>query len=165
MQIYETASSETIPASQRRLNLLEMCLEQLKKHLKMVGSDKLTYEAMKAEIAECVADKVRRPTRQRAVALEQSGPCQDATGGACGDSEWDRAYAAMDVNQLMAMFLETPDEGMNPHQLNALVKRFTAKNGKPITAAAIVSSPLSPLLGISGIAVVGCRIHRFTISS
>ena len=36
VQIYETASSETIPASQRRLNLLEMCPEQLKKHVRPV---------------------------------------------------------------------------------------------------------------------------------
>ena len=128
---YEAASSEKIPDSQRRFNLLEMCPELLKKHLKMIGSEKLaSYEAMKAEIAEWVADEVRRPTRHRAAALEQSGPYQDATGGACGDLEWDRAYEAMDVNQLMAVFLETPDEGMHPNQLNALVKNLKAKKGK-----------------------------------
>ena len=131
VQIYETASSETIPASQRRLNLLEMCPEQLKKHLKMVGSDKLTYEAMKAEIADWVADEVRaRPTRPRAAALEQSGPGSDAMGGVGVDLEWDCAYDAMDAGQLMAVFLETPSENMSQNQLNALVKNLKAKKGK-----------------------------------
>ena len=131
MQIYEAASSETIPASQRRLILLEMCPEQIKKHLKMVGSEKLaTYQAMKAEIADWVADEVRRPTRPRAAALEQSGPGHDAMGGAGVDLEWDSAYEAMDANQLMAVFLETPSESMNQNQLNALVKNLKAKKGK-----------------------------------
>ena len=37
---YETTSSEKVPESQRRLSLLEMCPELLKKHLKM-KSEKL----------------------------------------------------------------------------------------------------------------------------
>ena len=36
----------------------------------------------------------------------------------------------MDVNQLMAVFQEIPDEGVNPCQLNALVKNLKAKKGK-----------------------------------
>ena len=92
--------------SQRKFNLLEMSPEPFKKYLKMFGSESIaTYEAMKVEIVEWAADEVRRPTRHRAAALEQSGPYQDATGGACGDSEWDSAHEAMDVNQLMAVFL------------------------------------------------------------
>ena len=79
---------------------MEICLEPFKKHLKMLGSEKLaTYEAMKCDIAQWVADEVRRPAKHRAAALEQSGSCQDAAGGACGDTEWDRTYEAMDANR------------------------------------------------------------------
>ena len=44
--------------------------------------------------------------------------------------EWDRTYEAMDANQLMAVFLKTPDEGLNPNQLTALVRNLKAKKGK-----------------------------------
>ena len=42
----------------------------------------------------------------------------------------DRTYEAGDSNQLMAVFPETPDEGMNPNQLSALVRNLKAKKGK-----------------------------------
>ena len=126
---YEAASSETIPASQRRLNLLEMCPEQLKKHLKMLGPEKLaTYEAMKSEIADWVADEMRsRPSKPRAAALEQSRPGFDNVEI---DPEWDEAYGAMEAHQLMDVFLEMPGENLNQPQLNALVKNLKVKKGK-----------------------------------
>ena len=111
--------------------MLEMCPELLKKHLKMKLDKLTTYEAIKAEIADWVADEVRaRPTRLRAAALEQSGPGCDAMGGVGVDLEWDCAYDAMDAGQLMAVFLETPSENMSQNQLNALVKNLKAKKGK-----------------------------------
>ena len=123
---YETTASEKIPDSHRRFNLMEMCPELLKKHLKMKLDKLLTYDAIKAEIADWVADEVRaRPPKPRAAALEQSAPTSDNV-----DPEWDTAYNAMDANQLLAVFLETPNEDMNQHQLNALVRNLKVKKGK-----------------------------------
>ena len=126
---FEAASSEKIPASQRRLNLLEMCPEQLKKHLKLLGPEKLTtYEAMKAEIADWVADEMRsRPSRPRAAALEQSRPGVDNIEI---DPEWDETYSAMETNQLLNAFMEMPSDNLNHPQLNALVKNLKVKKGK-----------------------------------
>ena len=36
----------------------------------------------------------------------------------------------MDANQLVAVFLKTPDEGLNPTQVSALVRNLEAKKGK-----------------------------------
>ena len=112
---FETVSSEKIPDYQRRFNLMEMCPELLKKHLKMKLDKLPTYEAIKAEIADWVADEVRaKLTKPRAAALEQSTPAFDNV-----DPEWDTAYNAMDANQLLAVFLEIPGEDINQNQLNA----------------------------------------------
>ena len=74
-----------------------MCPEPLRKHLRPIGPETLvTYELMRAEIADWLADEFRRPVKQRAAALEQSG-------GDCDDTEWDRTYEAMDSIELMAV--------------------------------------------------------------
>ena len=123
---YETTSSEKIPESHRRLNLMEMCPELLKKHLKMKLDKLPTYDAIKAEIADWVADEARaRVLRPRAAALEQAAPAFDNA-----DLEWDAAYNVMDPNQLLAVFLETPTEDMHQNQLNALVRNLKLKKGK-----------------------------------
>ena len=67
-----------------------------------------------------------RDTAQRP--SSNQGPAR--TPQAAHASKRDRAYEAMDVNQLMVVFVETPDEGMNPNQLNALVKNLKAKKRK-----------------------------------
>ena len=103
-----------------------MCPDLLKKHLKMKFDKLTTYDAIKAEIADLVADEVRaKLPKPRAAALEQSAPAFDNV-----DPEWDTAYNAMDANQLLAVFLEIPGEDINQNQLNALVKNLKAKKGK-----------------------------------
>ena len=121
---YETAASEKVPLAQRKLNLEEMCPESLRKHLKLLGPEKLSsYEAMRAEIAEWVADEVRKPTRPRAAALEQ---VEYAHGDGSGEADFEN----MDADQLWKMILEPASEEMNPNRLNALVKNFKVKKGK-----------------------------------
>ena len=81
IQIYEASSSEKISVTHGKFNLEEMCPEPLRKHLLLIGAEKLaTYELMRAEIADWLADEFRRPVKQRAAALEQSG-------GDCDDTE------------------------------------------------------------------------------
>ena len=121
---YETAASEKVPLAQRKLNLEEMCPESLRKHLKLLGPEKLSsYEAMRAEIAEWVADEVRKPTRPRAAALEQ---VEYAHGDGSGEADFEN----MDADQLWQMILEPASEEMNPNRLNALVRNLKVKKGK-----------------------------------
>ena len=104
--------------AQRKLNLEEMCPESLRKHLKLLGLEMLgSYEAMRAEIAEWVADEVRKPTRPHAAALEQSAHAH-------GDGSGEMAFENMDADQLWKVILEPASEEMNPNQLSALVKNF-----------------------------------------
>ena len=99
--------------TQRKLDLEEMCRELVRV---------ATYELMRAEISEWVAEELRLPARPRAAALEQS----EVIGG---DAEWDHAYEAMDPDQMQAALLER-NENTNPNQLSALVRNIKAKNRK-----------------------------------
>ena len=65
--------------TQRKLNFAEMCPEPLRKQLRGCSPEKLaSYELMRAEISEWVAEEFRRPAKPRAAALEQSeATCDD----------------------------------------------------------------------------------------
>ena len=120
---YETAASTKVSVDQMKLNLEEMCPEALRKHLKLLGPEKLsTYEAMRAEIAEWVADEVRRPTKPRVAVLEQ---LDYAHGEGSGEAD----FESMDADQLWQKILE-PDFEENPNQLYAFVKNLKTKKGK-----------------------------------
>ena len=96
---------------------MKMRPEPLRKHLRSIGPVKLaSYELMRAKIPEWITDGIPRPARPRAAALEQSG-------GACGDTEWDCVYEAMEHDQLQALLLEA-NENTNPNQLDAQVKNL-----------------------------------------
>ena len=104
--------------AQRKFNLEEMCPEALKKNLRFLGPGKLAaFEAMRAEIAERVAEEVRKLVKHRAAALEQSGRCHDAACGACGDAGWDHIFESMGADQLLNVFPKTPTKELNPNQL------------------------------------------------
>ena len=121
---YETAASAKVSAEQKKLNLEEMCPEALRKHLRLLGPEKLSsYEAMRAEIAEWVADEVRKPTRPRAAALEQM---EHAYAESSGEAD----IESMDADQLWQMIIEPASEEMNPNRLCAFVKNLKVKQGK-----------------------------------
>ena len=123
IHVDESVSGDWIPMTQRKLNLEEMCPEPVRKRLRDSSPEKVaTYELMRAEISEWVAEELRLPARPRAAALEQSE-------GTCGDAEWDHAYEAMDPDQMQAALLER-NENTNPNQLSALVTNIKAKNRK-----------------------------------
>ena len=124
VHVYEAATSEKVPLALRKLNLEEMCPEPFQKHLKLLGLEKLvSYEAMRAEIAEWLADEVRKPTRPREAALEQSAHAH-------GSGSEDVDFESMDSDQLWKVILETAPEEINPNQLSALVKNLQVKKGK-----------------------------------
>ena len=121
---YETAASVKVPVEQKKLNLEEMCPEAFKKYLKLLGPEKLSsYEAMRAEIAEWVADEVRKPTRPRAAVFEQ-------LEYAHGDNSGEADFESMDADQIWQMIIEPSSDEMNPNRLYALVKNLKTKNGK-----------------------------------
>ena len=124
VHVYEAATSDKVPLAQRKVNLEEMCPESRRKHLKLLGPEKLaSYEAMRAEIAEWVANEVRKPMRPRAAALEQSAHSH-------GDGSGEMDFESMDADRLWKVILETASEEMNPNQLSVLVMNLKVKKGK-----------------------------------
>ena len=129
IQRWEAASGERMLPSQRKLCLEEMCPERLRAHLRLIGPDKLhTYEAMRAEIADWLAEDLRKPTRQRVAAL---GPATSNT------QEWaeteDNAEWDLDVYAVPQEELENFDREQRlarSEQLMALVKNIKSKQSR-----------------------------------
>ena len=73
VQRWESVSGEKVSPSHRKLALEEMCPERFRAHLRLVGPEKLsTYEAIRAEIADWLADELRKSPKPRAAALGQA---------------------------------------------------------------------------------------------
>ena len=108
-----------------------MCPVQLRAHVKHVGPEKLqTYEAIRAEIADWLAEESRKPTpaKHRAAAL---GPAAD-TWQEWTEAEDDAAWGSEAAN-ISQEELETYDrEQLLAHteQLMALVKNGNSKKGR-----------------------------------
>ena len=69
-QRWESVSVEKVSPSHRRLALEEMCPERFRAHLRLVGPEKLsTYGAIRAEIADWLAEELRKAPRPHAAAL------------------------------------------------------------------------------------------------
>ena len=55
-----------------------MCSEKLRAHLRLVGTEKLpTYEAIRAEIADWLAKKLRNPAKQGSAAIGLTAEWED----------------------------------------------------------------------------------------
>ena len=118
IQRWESASGERVSPSHRKLALEEMCPERFRAHLRLVGTEKLsTYEAMRAEIADWIAEEFRKAPRPRATALGQAAESEQPSAG----TDWEPA--ALD-------FLEMPLEDLDRSQLMALVKSIKLKGKK-----------------------------------
>ena len=121
VQRWEFASNERMQDSHRRLCLEDMCPERLKTHLKLV-SDKLpTYEAIRAEIADWLAEDLRKPARQRAAAIGPAAGTQQEWIEAEDNGDWDP-----DVYNTAHEDLENFDR----EQLMALVKNTKSKQSR-----------------------------------
>ena len=61
IQRWENACGERVSPSHRNFALEEMCPERFRVHLRLVGLEKLpNYEAMRAEIADWLAEEFRK---------------------------------------------------------------------------------------------------------
>ena len=106
-----------------------MCPEKFRAHVKLVGTDKLpTYEAIRAEIADWLAEELRKAPRPRVAAIGQANePEQPAT-----DADWEKdiqEYLELPLEEtrvLISSLSETLDQG----QLMALVKNIKLKGKK-----------------------------------
>ena len=121
IQRWEVASKERIQPSHRRLSLDQMCPERLRAHLRLVGPEKLpTYEAMRAEIADWLAEELRKPAKQRAAAI---GPAAGAS------QEWETPGEDGDWDSETLKFMNMPLDELDREQLMALVKNVRGKKG------------------------------------
>ena len=84
-QCWEIAFSESVSLAHRKLALEEMCPERLRAHLRLIGPEKLfTYEAVRSEIADWLAEELRKPARHRATkAVMPGGALRPLSSSTC----------------------------------------------------------------------------------
>ena len=108
--------------SHRKVALEKMCPERLRAHLRLVGPEKLpTYEAMRAEIADWLAEELRKLAKQRAAVLGPVAEASQELEATGGDAEWDpEAFK----------FMNMPLDDLDREQLMALVKNVRGKQSR-----------------------------------
>ena len=88
IQRWETAAKQRVSMTRRKLVLDEMCPERFRAHLRILVPKKLSaYEAMRAEIANWLAEEFRKAPKQGAAALGQAAGAKELGANAKWDLE------------------------------------------------------------------------------